>query len=462
MLCLYGIIYFVAQHPRNEIEDEEGMRLPGSRYQEHGWEQVRKLLGQCSLQALARIDPASLLADDQEQSLAAYVETVAPILHAAGSRGAAPGNSYGETTVELAVSLVCELQARPADWAALCAAVAAEHARIGPFWTQPGGDALLRKKFNDLYAVLRDKVDSDHYQVACGRPCSPNRMYAYRMLDTAYHDIARLFESWREHAAQVGAILGRSVEAMPIEARQLRAIGDCKPAWIMRWSESLEVHTGAPGPLHTRSKRFASLKSHPDKIGAMLREIGEYEALSANRDGDWLQDLGAADAWLDDYWRVLNESEQASTPGPDQILEAHQEEKEDEEEREAPQADTPIDASPVDAAQTASLASIAPAVSLPPNYLVLAAAVEDRASWAARRMAQDSLPVRLAVYLKLLGPFDDCYPSEWCDPATGELPTMGQLALLDGVSLPTLRKRRDAAILRLNEVVGTQEEQRWA
>jgi len=31
------------------IEDEEGMRLPGTRYQEHGWEQVRKLLGACSL-----------------------------------------------------------------------------------------------------------------------------------------------------------------------------------------------------------------------------------------------------------------------------------------------------------------------------------------------------------------------------------------------------------------------------
>ena len=90
------------------------------------------------------------------------------------------------------------------------------------------------------------------------------------------------------------------------------------------------------------------------------------------------------------------------------------------------------------------------------------AAVEDRTSWAARRMAHDSLPVRLAVYLKLLGPFDDCYPSEWLDPATGELPTMGQLAPLDGLSLPTLRKRRDAAIVRLNEVVGIQEEQRWA
>ena len=452
MLWLYGIIYFTVQHVRSEIEDEEGMRLPGTRYQEHGWEQVRKLLGQCSLQALARIDPASLLGADTDGSLAAYVEAVAPILHAGGSRAHAPGNSYGETTAELALSLVYELQARPADWTALCTAVASEHARIGPFWTQPGGEALLRKKFNDLYAVLRDKVDSDHYQVACGRPCSPNRMYAYRMLDTAYHDIARLFEGWREHAAQVGAILGRSVEAMPIEVRQLRSIGDCKPEWIMRWSESQEAHTGAAGPLHTRSKRFASLKSNPEKIGAMLREIGEYDALSANRDSDWLQDANAADAWLDDYWRVLNESEQGSTPGPDQILEARQE-----------ALDIDLDVEPdSEAALAAPLTSIAPCVSLPPNYLVVAATVEDRASWAARRMAQDSLPVRLAVYLKLLGPFDDCYPSEWCDPATGELPTMGQLAQLDGVSLPTLRKRRDAAILRLNEVAGTQEEQRWA
>jgi hypothetical protein len=449
---LYGIIYFTVQHVRSEIEDEEGMRLPGTRYQEHGWEQVRKLLGQCSLQALARIDPASLQGADTDGSLAAYVEAVAPILHAGGSRAHSPGNSYGETTAELALSLVYELQARPADWAALCTAVAIESARIGPFWTQPGGEALLRKKFNDLYAVLRDKVDSDHYQVACGRPCSPNRMYAYRMLDTAYHDIARLFESWREHAPQVGAILDRSVEAMPIEVRQLRSIGDCKPEWIMRWSESLEAHTGAPGPLHTRSKRFASLKSNPDKIGAMLREIGEYDSLSANRDSDWLQDASAADAWLDDYWRVLNESEQGSTPGPDQILEARQE-----------ALDIDLDAEPdIEPPMTAPLTSIAPCVSLPPNYLVVAATVEDRASWAARRMAQDSLPVRLAVYLKLLGPFDDCYPSEWCDPATGELPTMGQLALLDGVSLPTLRKRRDAAILRLNEVAGLQEEQRWA
>ena len=430
------------------------MRLPGTRYQEHGWEQVRKLLGQCSLHACARFGPAILLDPDPEQSLGAYVEAVAQALAASGARAEAHGNSYGDTAGELALTLVYELQARPGDWAALCAAVAAEHARIGAFWSQAGGEALLRKKFNDLYAVLRDKVDSDNYQAACGRPCSPNRMYAYRMLDTAYHEVARLFDGWREHAPQVGAILGREVAAMPIEARQLRTIGDCKPEWIMRWSASLELHSGSPGPLHTRSKRFASLKNSLDKIGAMLREIGEYELLSANRDQDRLHDAGEASAWLDDYWRVLAESEQGSTPGPDLILEARQDDVD--------AIEPEPDADPAEALDVAHLAIVAQQVSLPPNYLILAALGEDRASWAARRMAQDTLPVRLAVYLKLLGPFDDSYPSEWLDPVSGELPTMQQLAGLDGISLPTLRKRRDAAIARLNEMVGMEEERRWA
>lgn len=439
------------------------MRLPGTRYQEHGWEQVRKLLGQCSLRALARVEPHRLVETPGAELLSEYVDAVAQALHApdARSRGAAPGNSYGDTVFELALSLVYELQARPGDWAAFCAAVAGEHARMGAFWAAPGGDALLRKKFNDLYAVLRDKVDSDNYQAACGRPCSPNRIYAYRMLDAARGEVARLFAAWREHREQVGAILGRPVEAEPIEARQLRQSGGasgCRPEWILRWSESLERFGGAPGPLHTRSKRFAGLKDQPEKIGAMLREIAEYEALSANRDHDWLQDAGDAGAWLDDYLRVLEQSCEGSTPGPDRILEARQ----DELDLAAPDADEDDPAAPTDPAPPAPPAqldeALARQVSLSPRYLQVAATAQQRGSWALRVMEDDSLPVRLAVYLKLLGPFDDSYPLEWLDPASGELPTMQQLALLDRVSLPTLRKRRDAAIARLGAAAANEEE----
>ncbi|WP_026354447.1 hypothetical protein [Massilia niastensis] len=420
------------------------MRLPGTRYQEHGWEQVRKLLGQCSLQALGCVDVARLLDADTDATLVLYVEAVAASLHANAARGAQAGNSYGDTVLELALNLVAELQARPGDWTALCAALGGDHARNPHFWRQPGGEGLLRKKFNDLYAGLRDKVDSEAYQVACGRPCSPNRMYAYRMLDTAYHEIGRLFDGWREHAAQVGAILGRAIQAQPIEARQLRSIADCKAEWVMRWSESQERFGGAPGPLHTRSKRFASLKTGPARVEAMLREIGDYEQLSSNQDRDWLHEAGDVAAWLDDVQRVLDESVQATTPGPDQLLAAR------EDEFDADGAPDEAQAAPLDALEEARLAAVALRVSLPPGYIQSAACAQDRGSWVARHMADDSLPVRLAVYLRMLGPFDDSYPAAWLDPATGELPTMQQLAVLDDISLPTLRKRRDAAIARLH------------
>ena len=428
------------------------MRLPGTRYQEPGWEQVRKLLGACSLEAFVRVDPAALLAPaPRADTLALYVDTLAESLHAVGrtARAAAAGNGYGETVGELALGLAYELAARPADWDAFRTALAAEHARAPGFWRQAGGEALLRKKVNDMFALLRDKVDADNYQAACGRPCSPNRIYAYRMLDTAYGEIARLFAGWREHTAQVGAILGRPVDvSLPIEVRQLQSIAGCRPEWIMRWSESLERFTGSPGPLHTKSKRFESLKNSPGKIAAMLAEIGEYEALSGNRDADWLHDQDTAGAWIEDYWRVLDESAQGATPGPDLILEARQDEMDGMEDMgaaaaaNAPAHAAAIDDDPLEAVR-------AEAVSLPPGFLSAARAAEDPGSWAGRMLGDCSLPVRLAVYLKLLGGADDSYPDAWHDPATGALPTMQQLAALDAVSLPTLRKRRDAAIAML-------------
>ncbi|NHZ80941.1 hypothetical protein F2P44_16900 [Massilia sp. CCM 8695] len=417
------------------------MRLPGTRYQEQGWEQVRKLLGHCSLQAFAASSPARLL--DAPDTLAEYVDLTAEALRACArsARAEAPANSYGDSVLELSLSLLYELQARPADWAALCAAVANEHRKIGAFWATPGGDAILRKKVNDMYAGVRDKVDSDNYQAACGRSCSPNKMYAYRMLDTAYSDIARIFGAWREHAQQVAAILGREVAAMPIEVRQMRSIGACKAEWVLRWSESLERFGGGAGPLHTKSKRFANLKNNVAKIAEMLAEIGDYEELSSNRDCDWLHDAGEAANWLEDLWRVAD----AAVEGADsRFLPAPESDDEDPPPDPAPQ-DVPEPA-PYDSAIAASL-------SLPPRFMELAWAAQDQGSWGARALTAYSLPVRLAVYLKMLGGLDDSYPGEWLDPATGELPTMQQLALLDQISLPTLRKRRDAAIASLLEAV---------
>jgi hypothetical protein len=418
------------------------MRLPGTRYQEHGWEQVRKLLGQCSLQAFAHGELGTL--DDPQALLEHYIDAVAASLRACArsARAEADGNSYGDSVAELALGLALELQAHLADWLAFIAAVKAEHSKSPEFWARPGGEAVLRKKVNDMYAVLRDKVDADNYSVACGRSCSANKMYTYRMVDTAYGELARIFASWREHKEQVGAILGRPCDGIPVEVKQMSSAARCKGEWVIRWSETLEQFGGSPGPLHTKSKRFSSLKNSPEKIQAMLVEIGDYEELSSNRDNDWQSDAFEASDWLDDYWRVLGQAEEG---GEDQILPPDPDEEVDELPEPAPE--------PVESDSAPQMA-IAASLSLPPRFVEMAKAAQDRSSWTARNMGEQSLPVKLAVYLKMLGSVDDSYPDEWLDPATGELPTMQQLATLDQVSLPTLRKRRDEAIAVLQAATG--------
>jgi hypothetical protein len=437
------------------------MRLPGTRYQEHGWEQVRKLLGHCSLQAFRRLDMHLMLDSAQHDALLdAYVDTLAACLRAGErlARAEAPGNSYGDSVCELALSLAFELHAHPSYWQAFVATLVAGHARGGPLWDDPAAEAALRKKVNDMYAGLRDKVDADNYIVATGRDCSPNRIYTYRMLDTAWHALAQLLADVALHRERLAVILDRAPGALPADIAHMK-IGACPAEWIIRWSATQERYTGAPGPLHTRSKRFSSLKNNPARIAAMLTEIGDYETLSANQDrGDpWQDDAGEAALWLEDYWRVIGESEARQTHDGastmmDQILPEPQPDDDALAEEPGQQEDDAAEAAPLayDAARLAAEQATASALSLSPRYLEMARAAQDASSWTLRVLRETTLPVRLAVYHKLLGPDDDSYPDAWLDAATGALPTLQQLAVLDGISMPTLRKRRDEAIARLH------------
>jgi hypothetical protein len=142
---------------------------------------------------------------------------------------------------------------------------------------------------------------------------------------------------------------------------------------------------------------------------------------------------------VEDYWRVLQESENGATPGPDRLLEA----REDALDMAPPEPDP----APVEDTPDPRLETLALSVSLPPGYVAQAG--------TDGLLAAEGLAVGLAVYAKLLGPDDDSYPDVWRDPATGALPTMQQLAALAEVSLPTLRKRRDAAIARLEAAFDT-------
>ncbi|MBA5608681.1 hypothetical protein H3H36_25390 [Duganella sp. FT3S] len=439
------------------------MRLPGTRYQEHGWEQVRKLLGRCSLQAFRQLDMHLVLDPARHDALLdAYVDTLAAGLRAGErlARSEASGNSYGDSVCELALSLAFELHAHPSYWQAFVAALVADHARGGPSWTDPAAEAAQRKKVNDMYAGLRDKVDADNYIVATGRDCSPNKIYTYRMLDTAWHELAQLFADVDAHRERLAVILDRAPAALPLAVRDMK-IGACQPEWIIGWSATQERYTGAPGPLHTRSKRFSSLKNNPARIAAMLAEIGGYEELSSNQDraDPWQEDAGEAASWLEDYWRVISASEQREAQGEDGVgpvvdlilppPEPDDAEPADETEPAAGEGEAAPHDLAHDPVRLAAEQSIAVALSLPPRYLEVARAAQDTSSWTLRVLHDTTLPIRLAVYHKLLGPGDDSYPDAWLDAATGELPTLQQLAALDGISMPTLRKRRNEAIARL-------------
>ncbi len=484
------------------------MRLPGTRYQEPGWERVRKLLGSAALALLPHADAID--------TLDAYCTAMALALQslAGTSRAEAAGNSYGDSSLSLAQTLVCELRVLPSFWVADL--------------YQTREPVALRKRVNDMFVTLRDRVDADYYQIATGRPCSANKIYTWRMLDSLWHEIERMLQDWRNHSAQLAAILGREIVAQPIESRRVRSAADCDPNWIIRYSATLEQFGRGIGPLHTRSKRFSSLKNNPATIAKLLAEIADYEALSATGSADWQFDEEQFDAWHDDYARVIAQSEQAERAGliqRERILPLDQqlrhtgqlggwqeddlaaagegadaeagdgaaEEGADQTgsnfaaamdraenlfdlglEESAEAADIPASEQDDNArtlqlmqclqeqgllTEPAALAEVvanaeadsalAVALSLPPDYLLQAGAAEDTDSLMYRALQQESLPLRLALYSKQLGPWDETYPDAWLDPATGQLPSLQQFAALDRVSVPTLRRRRDLAWQRL-------------
>jgi hypothetical protein len=137
----YGII--LADTPSRQ---EEGMRLPGTRYQEPGWEQVRKLLGQCSLAcfalrwAPARSGPPGRAAGPVRRPLAGAARR-----RSRSARAQAPATAMATACSNWPCCLAYELQARPADWSALRRRRRRTRA-LRPFWRQPGGDACCARR----------------------------------------------------------------------------------------------------------------------------------------------------------------------------------------------------------------------------------------------------------------------------------------------------------------------------
>ena len=156
-----------------------------------------------------------------------------------------------------------------------------------------------------------------------------------------------------------------------------------------------------------------------------------------DRVDDWQGEAGEAALWLEDYWRVTGESERLEAQDgmfdDDRILAVPAPDGFEAEEGgdTGPVGDDdgpPIPRPAVLAAEQAAEQATAGALSLPLRYMELARAAQQSGSWMLRVLRDESLPIRLAVYHKLLGAADDTYPDAWLDPATGELPTLQQLA----------------------------------
>src|SRR5688500_73620 len=94
------------------------MCVPGAKYQDHNWEEVRKLLGELSLSVLGTDHPIfdDFLVDDPDvevRLLEAYRDSmytaIAPMYDRA--RGRKPAGDGGDTVASLAAALIAELKA---------------------------------------------------------------------------------------------------------------------------------------------------------------------------------------------------------------------------------------------------------------------------------------------------------------------------------------------------------------
>ncbi len=259
ILCFRGMIYkirYLADTPSDKrkvcVCREPGIRsLGGSR------------CANCSASARSMCSAAAtwtqLLA--QDDALGVYVELLAESLHAASrsARAQAAGNSYGDSVVELALLLVYELAARPGDFDAFRTALPpaactrrGAAAQEGQRHVRPPARQGRRRQ---LPGRLRTSLQPEPHL------CLPHARYR------VWRDQRACSPAGANTAPRSAPSSGVPLDsALPIEVRQLASIAGCRPEWILRWSETLERFTGSPGPLHTRSKRFDSLKGNADKI----------------------------------------------------------------------------------------------------------------------------------------------------------------------------------------------------
>jgi len=416
------------------------MQLPGTQYHDHAWPSVRRMLAESMLCAGLRVNAGLLLDKDRLPEARDELRTaLADSLFAreATLRRVGKRNAQGDSAFDLATQLVAELEAYHELF------LTSFHNTLWRELPEPDGPDWLRlgKRY---FSDLRGAVDAENYKSATGRTLSVNRLYGFRKVEESAHEVEKLFQQWQTHLPRISAILGRSVDiaAKPIEIAQVKSHHDIKAEWIWNWSATLARFTGTPGPFHGKSKKTNSLKvADIGEIQAELQSTAQVQFVSIET-MDYKTD-GAREQFYEALEEIGN---QVVETGQDQI------QAPPDDSREVVDWDVDVDVddevdTPQDEDQDAAQAPLPDdAVCESPREKEV---VDPRAELLAELLDECDEPLRLAIYLKFLGPRAHAYPPEWLDEKTGKLPSLAKLSRMANTTPYLLEQQVNAKLVQL-------------
>ena len=452
------------------------MKLPGAKYQDAGWEHVKKMLGDASL-VVWRMAEFEAIADAtrNEELFRLYVDCLLSELMARIHRGegARAGNYHGEGVADLAVDLVLFVNhSRPQALDRRLEIIRKRAQKDGAYWLKKPGD--LRKILQDMYAEERYFADVDPFVAATGTRITANGIARYAAIDGLYTQVSRIFGQWETQKDKVEAILDRVIPdgVAPLEIRRIGRYNDCKGQWILNWDreQGRWKPSRSPGPIH-QGKSFQGLRFKPARIDEILAELQDFEEIATpitggddadERFGSLLQRIG----------RNVDEGDTTPEVAPAQDAEA-QGPDEGDEAADPAGADDPMtgweaglddglipeDGSDTGADASAEKDHLAAPESGQPDSVSASPGKEDHeeddeedAEEAADpRMEATMLclkrheePLQIAIWQEFLP--DTGLPDKYLDPKTGLPPTQAELARRLGVSPPTWRKRVSRAV----------------
>ncbi len=409
------------------------MQLPGTLYHDTTWPVVKRLLLESIQRIGSNLNPQLLKhPESQDEARKHFCDSILHDMmqHRVECSRKGGTNLMGVPAFDLATMLVAELRARPNRY------------RVSLFnplvrcHDSPNWPRLADHLFSDL----RGEVDADNYQQSTGFRTSSNKLYQLRRVEAAAKRIQHLFLQWEANIEQVSAVLGRPIDknVQPIETKQARTMEEVRPAWVLNWSATLAQFSPdrQPGPFHTKSKKMALPKTIAPEVfvGKLLKELATTEEPEVHvSTEEFLAKLAQMGLSVTEYGEDhINE--------PDEQEETSSEETEDERETLVdPSTEGKLDA-PY-APYEGTTRSVEDDGEDDVN--------EDRQVWISNFLSDCDPPMKLAIYREMLGPENECYPEEWLDEDTGQIPGTKKLAEMSGLTAYHFTKQVNAKLVQL-------------